>query len=122
MPSRSRAEQAPPPRVPDSEREHAAKQMQALGTVLLESVQDGFGVGARLIAVAGLFECRTERGVIVDLAVKGDPQRAGLVAHRLVAALNVNDAEPPLGQVSLGVLIEPEVVWAAMANRVGHSR
>ena len=96
--------------------------MQALGTVLLESVQDGFGVGARLIAVPGLFERRPERGVIVDLAVEGDPERAGLVAHRLVAARTSMMLRRRWAEVSPGVVIVPEIVGAAMVDRVGHSR
>jgi hypothetical protein len=90
--------------------------------VLLERVQDGFGVGARLIAVPGLLECWTERGLIIYLAVKGDPERAGLVRHRLVAALDVDDAEAPLGEVRPRVVIKTKVVGAAMSDRIGHSR
>jgi hypothetical protein len=47
--------------------------------------------------VSALLERWTERGVIVDLAVEGDPERASLVGYRLVAALDINDAEPPVG-------------------------
>ena len=84
-------------------------------------MQDGLGVGARPVAVPGPFERRAQRGVVVDLAVEDDPERAGLVGHRLVAALDVDDAQTPMAQMSPGVVIEAEIVRAAMADRVGHS-
>ena len=38
-----------------------------------------------------------------------------------MAALDVDDAEPPVGQVSPRVVIEAEIIRAAMANRIGHA-
>jgi len=71
--------------------------------------------------MTGTFQRPTQRGVVVDLAVKGDPPRAGLVRHRLVAALDIDDAEPPLGQMCPGVVIEAEVVRAAVSDRLRHA-
>ena len=75
----ARAEQPLPLGVPDCECEHTPQQPQAIRTVLFVGVEDGLGVGTRLVAMAGPFERRTQRRMVVDLAVEGDPERAGFV-------------------------------------------
>ncbi len=55
--------------------------------MLFIGVQDGLGIGSRVVAMPGLFQRRPQRRMVVDFAVEGDPQRTGFVAHRLVAAL-----------------------------------
>ena len=75
----------------------------------------------RLVAMPGPFQRRPQRRVVVNLAVECDPQRAGFVAHRLMAALDIDDAQPPLAQMRPGIVIEAKIVGAAMANRIGHA-
>ena len=69
----------------------------------------------------GLFERGPQRRVVVDLAVEGDPESAGFVAHRLMAALDIDDAQPPLAEMRPGIVIEAKIVGAAMADRLGHA-
>jgi hypothetical protein len=40
----------------------------------------------------------SELGIVVDLAVEGDPDRSVLVAHRGRAAVNVDDRQPSVAQ------------------------
>ena len=50
------------------------KQIQALHAVFFEGMEDGLSVLASLVLVTVLLQGRTQRGVIVDLAVEGDPR------------------------------------------------
>ena len=95
MPSRSRAQKSRRPLcVPDGEREHAAEPGNAVGAILLVSVEDRFGVAASLVAMTGLFELWPDLSVIEDLAVVDDPEVAVFVGHRLMAAGEIDDAQP----------------------------
>ena len=65
--------------------------------MLFVGVEDGLGVGTGPVAMPGLLERRPQLGVVVNLAVEGDPKRAGFVTDGLVAALDVDDAQPAVG-------------------------
>src|SRR5450759_2341041 len=67
--------------IPDSEGEHAAEAEEALGAVLLVGVEDGFGVGAAGVAVAGLLEGGAEGGVVEDFAVENDEEGGVFIGH-----------------------------------------
>ena len=45
----------------------------AVGAVLFVGVQDGFGIAARLVEVAGPLKGRAQIGVVEDFAVVDDP-------------------------------------------------
>src|SRR4030095_16055240 len=80
-------QQQPLPRtIPNREGKHAVQAVDHALAFLLVEMEDGLGVAAGAVAVAARFESRPERGVVVDLAVEDDPDRAVLVAHRLPAA------------------------------------
>src|SRR5687767_11963816 len=82
-----------PAGVPDAEGEHALQLGRALVSQLLVKVEDRFGVRVRAEAVSLRFEAWSQRGVVVDLAVEDDPQRAVLVGHGLLAAFEVDDRQ-----------------------------
>ncbi len=44
------------------------------------------------------FELGTQDGVVVDFAVEDCPDRPVLVAHRLVAGMQVDDGEAPVAE------------------------
>ena len=99
----AREQQPPPRRVPDREREHAAEALDAVVAPLLVGVDDRFGVGARAVAVAGRFELRPDVGVVVDLAVEDDPDRAVFVRQRLLAGGQIDDAQAAVAERGLVV-------------------
>src|SRR5580698_9569953 len=119
-------EQLLPSGIPDGECKHAPQQRQAVRAVFFVGVEDGLGVGMRLIAMPGLFERRPESGMVVDLAIESDPEGAGfaglgVIIHGLVAALKVDDAQAPLAQMCPGVVVKAEIVGSAMAYRICHA-
>ncbi len=112
--------------VPDAECEHSPKEVQAIRAVLFVGMQDGLGIGTSLVAMPGLFERGPQGRMVVNLAIERDPESAGFVGlcpiiHGLVAALDVDDAQPPLAQMRPGIVIEAKIVGAAMADRFRHS-
>jgi len=107
--------------VPDGEGEHAAQRGNTARPVLLPGMQDGFGVAVRAVAVAGGFQGRAQSGVVEDLAVEDDLGRAVLVGHGLVAAGQVDDAEPAVSEGGRRVQPDAAVVRSAVAEDVRHS-
>src|SRR5688500_10302001 len=65
-------EEAAARRVPDRKREHAAEMLDAVVAELLVGMDDGFGVGAAVVAVAVALEADPQIGVVVDFAVEDD--------------------------------------------------
>ena len=107
-------EQESPLLVPDREGEHAAKPPQASRPILLEGMDDDLGVAPGGEPVSVCLQLGAQLEEIVDLAVERHPDRAVLVAHRLPAAGQVDDAEPALAEADVALDVEPLVVGAAM--------
>ena len=61
-----------------------------------------------------------ELGILEDLAVLGDPDRAVLVAERLTAAREVDDRQPPCAQGHARLDVDLLVVRPAVRDRAGH--
>ena len=62
--------------------------------MLLVEVDDDLGVAVGRQAVAGPQQLAAQLGVVVDLAVEDDDDRAVLVVDRLVAGVEVDDPQP----------------------------
>src|SRR6185436_1924721 len=86
------------PVVPQRDREHAVELARKLITHLLVEVNDDLGVALRREAVPLLFEALAQLLEVVDLAVLDGPDRSVLVAHRLMATGDVDDAQPAVAQ------------------------
>ena len=61
-----------------------------------------------------------ELPVVVDLAVEDDPDRSVLVRHRLLAVLEIDDAQPPHAEADALAEIDALVVGPAMHHRAAH--
>ena len=81
-------------RVPDRERKHPAQFVHAHLAEVFVQVNDGLRVAVCAELVAFGFEPVAQLGKVVDLTIEHDPHRAVLVAHRLMAAADIDDAEP----------------------------
>ena len=101
--------------VPDGEGEHAIEMAHAVRAILLVRAHEYFGIGSRAKAVAQGLQPGAERLEVVDLTVKGAPDRAILIRDRLITGLKIDDAEPPDAQRDEWVNIETLTVGAAVA-------
>ena len=116
----AREQQPPLRRIPDGKREHAAEPVNAIVTPLLVGVHDRFSVGLRAVAVPALLEVAPDRGVVVDLPVVDDPDRAVFVRERLLAGAQVDDTQTPVGEDGVGVAVQAHLVRSAMRKDVAH--
>ncbi len=74
---------------------------------LFVPVDDRLGVRSGAVAVSDGLQLGPEVGVVVDLAVVADPHRPVLVAQRLLAGGQVDDAQPPVAEGCPVVEVEP---------------
>src|SRR5581483_5049878 len=58
--------------------------------------------------------------VVEDFAIEGNPETPIPVAHRLLAAGHINNAEAGIGQAGFGAAVKPGLVGTSMANRSDH--
>jgi hypothetical protein len=92
-------------RVPDREGEHPPEPIHAALAPLLVAMDDDLGVGARAEAMAVRDEFGADLGEVVDLAVEDDLDRAVLVAERLVAGRQVDDAQAAVPEADAGAVV-----------------
>ena len=107
--------------IPDGKGEHAAQAQNAFGAVLLVGVEDGFGVGAGGVAVAGLLEGGAQAGVIEDFSVEDDEVGAIFIGHGLVAAGDIDNGKAAETEGGPGVAIVTGIIGAAVADGVRHT-
>ena len=92
----------------------------AAGAVLLVSVDYSFGVAARGVTVAGLFQSGAQLGMVENLAVEDDPNVAALVAERLMSQREIDNAEAAMAERYKFIAKETAVVGTAVADGAGH--
>ena len=101
--------------------EHAVQGVDHLRAAFLVQVQQHFRVGARAELVT-LAQIGVQFAKIVDLAIEDHPTRAVLVAHRLMAGRRqIDDRQSPKCQPRRPKNLDTLVVWAAVADRIGHA-
>ncbi len=111
---------APLGAVPDRQREHPAQPLGECGTVVLVEVRQDLRVAAASQHVAAPAQLLAQGRVVVDLTVLCGPDPAALVGEGLVAALHVDDREPPGAERAALTGHVAGVVRAAVGDHVGH--
>ena len=86
-------EQSLPAHIPDREREHAVQTLDAGIAVFLVEMHQHFGVGPGAKSMTARFQLRPQLLEVVDLAVEDHPEGAVFVAHRLMAAGEIDDRQ-----------------------------
>ena len=66
------------------------------------------------------FELVSQLGLVVELAVVGDPDRAVFVGHRLGAAGHVDDRQPAMPERSRSLTIKTVAIGPAMGEGCRH--
>ena len=80
--------------IPVGESEHPAQPLHAPLAVLLVQVHEDLGIRARREAMPPGDELARELAIVVDLAIRRHPDGGVLVRHGLLAAREIDDAEP----------------------------
>ena len=107
--------------VPHRQAELAPQLRREVGAVLLVEVRQDLRVAAAREGVTGRAEALADVEVVVELAVLHAPDLARLVRERLVATLDVDDAQPADAERDAVDLVRPAVVRPAMRHRVRHA-
>ncbi len=89
--------------------------------MLLECMNYGLGVAAGCVPMARALQSGPQIGVIKDFAVVDDKFAFGLIAHRLMAAGEVDNAQTPMAEGRMGVNVVAVIVRTAMRNGFGHA-
>jgi hypothetical protein len=71
--------------------------------------------------MAGAFQIGPDFRVVENLAIVNNPMGAVLVGHRLMAAGDVDNAQPPVSETGMGILIEAGVIGTPMGKGGSHS-
>src|SRR5438067_6015248 len=72
--------------------------MHALRPPVLIGPQQHLGIGIALELQAVELELAADLAEVVDLAIEGEREAGGLVAHRLVRAVRIDDREAPVAE------------------------
>src|SRR5208282_1202501 len=113
-------EETPFPAIPDGERKHPAQVLNAIRAIFLVEMNDRLCVAVRPITMAARLERAAQRGMVIDFAVEGDPDRAILIAQRLLAGFEIDDAQPAHRQANVGVEMRSALVRPAMHDLPVH--
>ena len=121
MPSRSRDRSNELGGVVQGEGPHADQMLDARRAPLQVAAQDDLGVAVGAEHVTARAQLVAHLDVVVDLAVLGQRETTGLVAHGHVAVLaQVEDAQALIGQRRSAKRGQATVVRAAVALSGGH--
>ena len=107
--------------VPDGERKHAVDLFEETLSSLEVEMQQNFGVGGRAKAMTTLRQPLGEAGVIVALAIVGDPHRPVLAAHRLMAGgRQVDDRQSAMAKSDIAAQHMAAVIRPSMRDQLRH--
>ena len=102
-----------------SEREHAIEAFEALKPPLAISLQDNFSIACRRERVAHGLKLTTQFAIVVDFAVKYNPQLSRRVGHGLTSPWRkVKDRQPAMTKTERTVQIKAAVIRPAAAKRI----
>ena len=113
-------DQRPRLAIPERDGELAPRLVEHRLAVVFVEMDPRLGVAARRQAMPAGQELPAQLGILEQLAVEGDPDRAVLVADRLPAAGQVDDRQPPGPERHARLDVELLVVGTAVGDRAGH--
>ena len=94
--------------------------LDEVGAVFFVEVDEDFGVRPCAEPVSSGLQIGPELDVVEDLAVQDHLNGVVLVPDRLSAALQIDDAEAPMGEADLPRYVESVAVGAAVKQLAGH--
>src|SRR5215831_13613016 len=106
--------------IPNCERPLTIQPAHTIFAFLLIQVKDYFRIGASRKLVPLLNEFFAQFDVVKDLAVEGDPQIAIVDRHRLMAAGEIDNAQPRVRQTYFVLRKHAAAVRSAMPERRDH--
>src|SRR5690242_17801137 len=84
-------------------------------------MDNGFGIRFCGKAMASLQQALAQFGIIVDFAVEQYPNAAIFIRNRLMAAGNIDDAQPAVSEANVRSQMNTGVVRTAVLQRIIHA-
>src|SRR6516164_11027897 len=106
--------------VPERKGKHSAQPLHTITSVFLVEVDDGFRVAPAAIAVPAGFQVWPQLLVIINLAVVNQPDCSIFVRERLLAGLEVDDAQPAHRQAHILGKMETSFIRAPVYDLPVH--
>ena len=113
-------QQAPPPCVPQREREHPVQTLHESVAFCVVQMQQDFTVGPGLEAVAFGLQLGTQFAEVVDLAVAHQPERFLEVRQRLMASGKIDDRQAAHRDAAFSVDVHAFIVGTAVPREIPH--
>ena len=108
--------------IPQGKGKHAPQMLYAITAIFFIQVENRFRVRTAAISVAAAFQFRPELRVVINLAVKGDPDGAIFIAHRLVAGgRKIDNSQPPLTKPNGSGSPNAFIIRAAVSDHPVHA-
>src|SRR5208282_2303983 len=109
------------PRIPDREGPLPVHVLDAIRTIFQVEPQDDLSVrlGRKLVPL--LDQIFAQLNKVEDFTIESDPEGSSIRLHWLVAAGNVNNAEPVMCQSNRAVCVRTSAVRPAIVQRANHS-
>ena len=117
----ARQQESLPALVPERQREHSRHLLHAPGAVVFVEMHDRLRIGRREEDVSAPLQALPEALEVVDLSVEDHPDRAVLVAQRLVPRAEVDDAQAAHSEARTAGQVYPLVVRAAVDQGLAHA-
>src|SRR6516162_8600623 len=106
--------------VPYCERKHSPHLVHARLAVLFVKMDDNLCIGVGVKAVSLTFKRRAQGLEVVNLAVEDDPHATVFVVYRLVAPIDINDAQPPHAEYGFRRDVVTRIIRTTMHHRIAH--
>ena len=114
-------DQTLPAIVPDGERKHTAQVFHTTPSVLLVQMDDCLRIAMGPEIVPPRLQAAAQLSIVVDFAVEHDADGVVFVADRLLAGVQVDNAETAHGQPDVSGNEETVVIGPAVTNALVHS-
>jgi hypothetical protein len=106
--------------IPESHREHPAQPVDERGAPLLVEVDDRLGVACAREPMTACTQFPSKRVKVEDLAVEHKFRGADLIGAGLMAAGEIDNAEPTHAEGNPATVEVTRLVWAPMTHHVRH--
>ncbi|PYU09828.1 MAG: hypothetical protein DMG37_22225 [Acidobacteria bacterium] len=92
----------------------------AIVTVFFVKMDNRLRIAIGSEPVTTLFQTGAKFSVVIDLAVKNDPNVPVLIAHRLMPAGQIHDTQPAEAEGHLAGVKAPAIIWSAVTQDSRH--
>jgi hypothetical protein len=119
----AREDQVPVPPVPEPQRKDSGHLAESSGAKLFEHVEQGLGIGRAAEPDAASFQPAPEPGVVVELAVVGQPAFGSGRCHRLMTGRReIDNRQAAVAEPDGPLDVHSLVVRTSMREHAGHPR